>query len=92
MARREILLDVSGLEPPEPLVRTVAAAERLRKGEYLRMLHRRGPCLLRDNLTERGFGFHVRPGRQAAVETLVWRKDDPEGERLAAHAAGEPPL
>lgn len=86
----ERLLDVSDLEPPEPLVRTLAAAEALGPGQFLRMLHRRHPCLLGENLSERGFDCIVRPGGRAAVETLIWRRDDPVAVARAGQAAGEP--
>lgn len=79
----EVLLDVSGLEPPEPLVLTLEAADGLRPGQYLRMLHRREPCLLFGNLEQRGFAHHLQPGRGAAYEVLIWRHDD---ERAAAAA------
>lgn len=72
----ERLLDVSELEPPEPLVQTVAAAEALPRGDYLLMLHRRDPCLLPANLRERGFSFVQRPGRRTAVEVFIWREGD----------------
>lgn len=88
----ERLLDVSDLEPPEPLIRTLAAAEALAPGEYLRMLHRRHPCLLGDNLKQRGFEYIIRPGGRAAVETLIWRREDPIAAALADRAAREPPL
>lgn len=88
----ERVLDVSDLEPPEPLVRTVAAAESLRPGQFLRMFHRRHPCLLGENLSERGFDCVIRPGERAAVEALIWRRDDPLAAARAGGAAGEPPL
>ena len=82
----ERLLDVSDLEPPEPLVLTLEAAGGLQAGEYLRMRHRRDPCLLFDNLRERGLAWLVRHGRDPAVEVFIWRGGDVEAERLA-HAA-----
>ncbi len=38
-ALAEILLDVSDLEPPEPLTRALDTVEQLTAGQYLRMLH-----------------------------------------------------
>jgi len=43
---REVLLDASEMEPPEPLVRTMELAESLEPGNYLRFRHRREPLLL----------------------------------------------
>ncbi|MFA5529529.1 MAG: DUF2249 domain-containing protein [Thiohalomonadaceae bacterium] len=88
----EQLLDVSGLEPPEPLVQTLAAAEGLPAGTYLRMLHRRDPCLLPGNLSQRGFTFVQRPGRRTAVEVFIWRENDAAAEAAArATLAAENP-
>ncbi len=80
---REIVLDVSELEPPEPLVLSLAACEQLERGAYLRLLHRRRPCLLYDNLAQRGFASETRVGRRVACEVFIWRDGDDE----AAHAA-----
>jgi hypothetical protein len=86
----EQLLDVSELEPPEPLVRTLEAAEALAAGDYLRMLHRRDPCLLPDNLRRRGFCFEQRPGARTAVEVFIWRAGDAMGEQAARQACEKP--
>jgi uncharacterized protein (DUF2249 family) len=72
----EILLDVSDLEPPEPLVLTLEAAEELRPGQYLRMLHRRDPCLLYGNLDDNDFKYFQREGSITAVEVFIWREND----------------
>jgi len=82
---REIVLDVSELEPPEPLVQALAAIVQLQSGDYLRMLHRRVPCLLYDNLRQRGFSSETRAGRQVACEVFIWRDGDSEAE-IAARA------
>lgn len=89
---RAIILDVSDREPPEPLTATLESAARLREGEYLRMRHRRYPCLLFDNLAAQGFDYAVRGGEQVACEVLIWRRDDPVAARAAERVAeGLPP-
>jgi len=72
----EILLDVSDLEPPEPLTQTLDAAEELQPGQYLRMLHRRDPCMLYGNLDDNGFKYIQREGTSTAVELFIWREGD----------------
>ena len=84
----ERVLDVSGLEPPEPLVQALEAAERLSSGDYLRMLHRREPCLLYPYLDAGGFASETRAGRETAVEVFVWRRGD-EAAEAAARAVAE---
>jgi uncharacterized protein (DUF2249 family) len=49
------LLDVRGLEPPEPMVQILARLDTLRPGQRLVVLHDRRPMLLYPQLDERGF-------------------------------------
>ena len=74
----EVLLDVSDLEPPEPLVQTLEAAEQLKPGQYLRMLHRRDPCMLFSNLDDNHFKYFQRKGSSTAVEVFIWPENDTE--------------
>jgi hypothetical protein len=76
----EVLLDVSDLEPPEPLVLTLEAAEQLEPGQYVRMLHRREPCMLYGNLDDNHFKYFQRKGATSAVEVFIWRENDDEAE------------
>ncbi len=85
---QERWLDVSDLEAPAPLVDTLETAETLASGEYLRMLHRRDPCLLRDHLDQQGFGYITRNQKDGSVQTFIWRIGDAEAE-TAAHTAAE---
>lgn len=73
---REHLLDVTDLEPCEPLERTLAAAAELAPGEYLRVLLRREPVPLFPLLEQLGCSWHSAPGSAAPIEVLVWRRDD----------------
>jgi hypothetical protein len=79
---RERILDVSGLEAPEPFRAAVAAIHELEEGEYLCMRHRREPFPLYDLLTKLGFSYRMRDGEHARYEILIWRADDPT---LTAH-------
>jgi len=83
----EIELDVSVLEPPEPMERVLAAVDELRPGEYLHLLHRREPFPLYPILEEMGFAFMTRPGRAAAYEIFVWRRGDVSAEEEARQNA-----
>ena len=86
---REVLLDVSDLEPPEPLERTLEAAKQLTAGQYLRMLHRRDPCLLYGNLDDNHFKYIQRKGSTTAVELFIWAEDDAEAEAAVVAITGE---
>jgi uncharacterized protein (DUF2249 family) len=50
-----VVLDVRGLEPPQPMVRVLEAAERLAPGGELEVRHDRRPTFLYPQLDERGF-------------------------------------
>ena len=52
-------LDVRGLEPPQPMMRTLAALETLPDGHELVQINARVPQLLLPLLAERGYAFKV---------------------------------
>jgi uncharacterized protein (DUF2249 family) len=73
-------LDVSHLEPCEPLERTLEAIQTLQPGDYLRVIHRREPHLLYPLLDKGGFSWHTRPGDGPAWEIFIWQRGDTEAE------------
>ena len=72
----EQTLDVSDLEPPEPMERILEAIENLGKGDYLRVTHRREPHLIYPMFENMGFAWHTRPGGPVGYEIFVWRQND----------------
>ena len=54
-----IVLDVRDLEPPEPMVRTLAALETLPVGESLLQINARVPQFLLPQLAQRGFAYEA---------------------------------
>lgn len=50
-----LVVDVRGLEPPEPMVRVLRRLDTLRPGQRLIVLHERRPMLLYPQLEDRGF-------------------------------------
>ncbi len=79
----ERILDVSDLDPCEPMERTLAAVGDLGEGDYLRVIHRREPHLLYPVLENLGFDWHSRPGGLSEFEIFIWKRAD----RAAASAA-----
>ena len=77
MTTAEHLLDVVGLEPPEPLFATLDAVDALGPGEWLRLLHRREPFPLYGHLLERDCAYRVLVSEPGRYEALIWRLDDP---------------
>ncbi len=88
----EVLLDVSDMAPPEPLELTLDAAEALEPGQYLRMLHRRDPCLLYSNLENNHFQYIQREGATTAVELFIWREGDTEAKTAVNSIINSPDL
>lgn len=66
-----IVLDVRGMEPPEPMMRTLAALEELPVGATLLQINVRVPQFLLPMLEERGFTYHVREQEQDLVRVFI---------------------
>lgn len=67
------ILDVRGLEPPEPMVRTLAALENLPPGGTLVQLNVRVPRFLLPQLEERGFAYEIREQEPDLVRLFIRR-------------------
>ncbi len=70
-----IVLDVRGLEPPEPMVRTLEALAELPRGKTLVQLNVRVPQFLLPKLAERGFTYEVREQGPDLVRLFVRHQD-----------------
>ena len=68
-----LLLDVRGLEPPEPMVRTLEALETLPRGHTLVQLNVRVPEFLLPRLEERGFAYEIREQSPELVRVFIRR-------------------
>lgn len=66
-------LDVRGLQPPEPMTRTLAALETLPEGHELVQINVRVPQLLLPMLAERGFACAVDESQADRVVVRIWR-------------------
>lgn len=69
-------LDVSMLEPCEPLEQTLAAVQQLGAGEYLRVIHRREPHLLYPQLEKSGFRWRCQETGPGRFEIYIWHQGD----------------
>ena len=68
-----LVLDVRGLQPPEPLLRTLAALETLPEGHQLLQINARVPQFLFPMLVERGFACDVDESHADRVLVRIWR-------------------
>ncbi len=68
-----LLLDLSDLDPPEPMVRTLAATEEPEPGEVVSALLRREPMFLFPELATRGHAWRGASGADgASYRIFVW--------------------
>jgi uncharacterized protein (DUF2249 family) len=68
------LLDVRGLEPPEPMLRILNAAEQLQAGRRLIACTERRPIHLFTELERRGFACRCEDQADGSVMTTLWRR------------------
>ncbi len=66
-------LDVSGLEPPEPLERILEALDSLPADDRLRVRHRREPFPLYTFLRQLGFAWRTDQAGDGAFDILIWQ-------------------
>jgi tRNA 2-thiouridine synthesizing protein A len=72
--KADIVLDARGLEPPEPLVRTMEALDQLGPAERLLVLLPREPYPLYRALELNGFGWQTVCRPDGTVEVLIQRQ------------------
>lgn len=72
-----VILDVRGLEPPEPMMRTMAALEQLPRGATLLQINVRTPQFLLPMLEERGFTYDVREQEPGLVRVFIRHSRQP---------------
>jgi len=71
------VLDVRGLEPPEPMVQILERLDTLRPGQRLVVLHERRPMLLYPQLDERGFLHDTEEVEPGLVRIVIRRSAPP---------------
>jgi uncharacterized protein (DUF2249 family) len=70
-----VVLDVRGLEPPEPMLRTLAALEALPTGGTLVQVNVRVPQFLLPMLGERGYSYEIREQSTDLVRLFIRRAE-----------------
>lgn len=76
----EIVLDVHNLQAPEPMERALDALEKMKQGEYIKMIHRMQPFPLYNILFENGFKYEARDGA-SGFDIYIWHAKDTETEQ-----------
>ena len=74
-----VVLDVRDLEPPEPMVRTLAVLEQLPPGGTLLHINVRVPQFLLPQLEQRGFSYEIREQKPDLVRVFIRRAQPDSG-------------
>ena len=69
-------LDVSGLEPPEPLEQVLASIKELGSGEFLHVEHRMEPMLLYPLLEQMDYRWETRFDPKGMYHIIIWHRED----------------
>lgn len=88
---QEHFIDVRDLEPPEPLVVALEAAQALLPGSYLRLFLRHEPFPLYRLLDQDGFRHLGRYSAAGPFEVLIWRAADAAAEQAVGQLVGDAP-
>lgn len=69
------IIDNRGLEPPEPMQRTLKALDELKAGEKLMIINDRKPMFLFEELDQRGYQYEVKPHQESGFEIVIGRQE-----------------
>lgn len=69
-----MLLDNRGLEPPQPMMRTLAALEDLDRGQTLIIINDRRPMFLFEQLDEQGYLYLTEQQEDGSYKVTISRK------------------
>jgi len=72
---KEIILDVSLLQPPLPMEMAMDATDKLKSGEYIKMVHRMQPHPLYNILLDNGFRYKIKQSNDL-FEIFIWIATD----------------
>lgn len=72
---REIVLDVRGMEPPEPLERVLETVDLFTPGDRLKVIINCRPLPLFRMLERNGYAYREEPGAESLYEITIWQKD-----------------
>lgn len=69
-----MVLDNRGLEPPEPMMRTLAALEKLERGQTLVIVNDRRPMFLFEQLDELGYLYLTEQQDDGSYKVTISKK------------------
>lgn len=66
-----MILDNRGLEPPQPMMRTLAKLEELKVGDVLQIINDRRPMFLYEQLDELGYKHSTEPNEDGSYTITI---------------------
>lgn len=70
-----MLIDNRGLQPPEPMQRTLKALTELKVGDRLTIINDRKPMFLFEELEQKGYPYEVNSREDGAFEINIVKKE-----------------
>ncbi len=70
------VLDNRGLEPPQPMMRTLKALDEMKKGEKLAIINDRRPMFLYEELDERGYPHQTEQQEDGSFKIVITKTTD----------------
>lgn len=80
MNENEVTIDVSDLQPPEPMEIVLDRLDKIEDGQYIRMIHRMQPYPLYNILMDNGFRYKV-DETQSLLHIYIWKGIDKLAEK-----------
>jgi tRNA 2-thiouridine synthesizing protein A len=68
-----MILDNRGLEPPQPMMRTLEALEKLGENETLTIINDRKPMFLFEQLDELGYRYQTEQQEDGSYRVKIFR-------------------
>ena len=73
---KELFINVSELEAPEPFSEILYLTKELKQNSYIRVVHRKEPFPLYDILHENGFDFYTVKMSNSKFNIFIWQSSD----------------
>ncbi len=71
-----MIIDNRGLEPPQPMMRTLKALDKMEQGETLQIINDRRPMFLYEELDERGYTHSTEPNDDGSFQITITKTGD----------------
>ncbi|KGJ98511.1 DUF2249 domain-containing protein [Thalassotalea sp. ND16A] len=73
---QQVDLNVSELEPPEPMTKVLTALAQLQPWQYLKVFHRREPFPLYEKLAQAGWAYQCQRIKENQFNIYIYRQTD----------------